>query len=248
MLISTLGRAAGRARPVRFLVALALVVLTGACAQTHSAGSEVTLDKPADQRAVLLMPADVELSLLTTSGLKEPNAEWTEQGRRNVVAALKEELAERGITMIPYGDDSDAGYQIAPEDEQLVKLHEVVGSAITLHKYQPGFALPTKEGRFDWTLGDGVQSLRDRRGANYALFVHAEDSFSSAGRVALNVVTAILFRSAGQGGRQIAFASLVDLDDGSVVWFNRLHSGGGDLRDPKQARQAIGQLFDSSPL
>jgi hypothetical protein len=33
-----------------------------------------------------------------------------------------------------------------------------------------------------------------------------------------------------------------------VVWFNVLQSGGGDLRDPKLARQAIDQLLDSSPL
>lgn len=242
------GRRASGLPPLTLAFALALVVLAGGCAQTRSAGPEVALKPHDGQRAVLLMPADVELSLLTTSGLEEPNAAWTEQGRQNVIAALKEELSARNLRIVSYGDDSDGSYQIAAGDEQFVKLHQQVGSTIMLHRYVPGQALPTKKDSFDWTLGKGVQALRDQHDADYALFIHARDSFSSAGRVALNVVTAILFRSAGQGGRQVAFASLVDLESGDVVWFNVLQSGGGDLRDPKLARQSIDQLLDSSPL
>lgn len=237
--------AGGRAFSV--LCALLLIVLTSACAQTRSAGPEVSITKPADGLSVLLMPADVQLSLLTTGGLQEPNAEWTEQGRQNVIASLKEEMAERSVKIVSYGDDSDASYQIAADDEQLVKLHEAVGNTIMLHKYVPGFTLPTKKDKFDWTLGEAVQELRDNRGVDYALFIHAEDSFSSGGRVALKFALALLGAHV-QGGRQVAFASLVDLDSGDVVWFNVLQSGVGDLRDPKLARQAIKQLLDSSPL
>lgn len=247
MITSPSQRAARGARPFQFVFALALVVLTAACAQTRSAGPEVTIDKPAEGLSVLLMPADVELSLLTTSGLEEPNAEWTEQGRQNIVAALKEEMAERSVEVVSYGDDSDASYQVAAGDEQLVKLHEAVGGAIMLHKYMPGFDLPTKKDRFDWTLGRGVRDLRDDHGADYALFVYAEDSFSSGGRAALKLALALLGAHI-EGGRQVAFASLVDLDSGDVVWFNVLQSGVGDLRDPKLARQAVDQLLDSSPL
>jgi hypothetical protein len=244
---TVLNRQSGGTRALCLLFALAAVALTSACAQTRSAGPEVTLDKSGGKVSVLLMPADVELSLLTTGGLLEPNAEWTEQGRRNVVAALKEEMAERNIDTVSYGDDSDGGYQIAVADEQLVKLHEAVGGAIRVHSYTPGFALPTMKDRFDWTLGEEVRRLHDDHGADYALFVYAQDSFSSDGRVALNIALAIL--GAGvHGGQQVAFASLVDLDDGRVIWFNVLQSGGGDLRDPKLARQSIDQLLDSSPL
>jgi hypothetical protein len=247
MTASLFYRLSGRLRPVFLLSALALVLLAGGCAQTQSAGPEAALKQQEGQLTVLLMPADVELSLLTTGGMLEPNAEWTEQGRRNVIAALRDELAERSIKMTSYGDDSIAEYQIAAEHEQLVKLHEAVGGAIMLHRYFPGFELPNKEGRFDWTLGKGVQGLRDAKGAHYALFIYAEDSFSSDGRVALNIALALLGTSAG-GGRQLAFASLVDLESGDVVWFNVLHSEYGDLRDPKSARETVDTLLDSSPL
>jgi hypothetical protein len=227
--------------------ALSLMALTVGCAQTRSAGPEVKIERPAGGVAVLLMPADVNLSLLTTGGLLEPNAEWTQLGRENVIAALKEELAERAVKVVSYGDDSDDSYQIASEDEQLIKLHTAVGEAIKVHKYVPGFELPTKKDKFDWTLGDGVRALRDSHDAHYALFIHATDSFSSDGRVALNIAL-VLLGAGAHGGQQTAFASLVDLNTGAVVWFNVLQSGGGDLRDPKLARQTIDQLFDDSPL
>ncbi len=242
-------RRAGRgARPFSFLFALCVIASTGACTQTQSAGPEVSIKRPAGKLSVLLMPADVKISLLTTGGLTEPNAEWSEQGRQNVVAALKAEMAERNIEVVPYADDSVPSYQIASEHEQLVKLHQAVGASILLHKHGPGLQLPTKKDKFDWTLGQGVQSLRDSRGGNYALFVYAEDSFSSGGRVALQVAAIVLFGAHVPGGRQVAFASLVDLDSGSVVWFNVLTSGGGDLREPDSAREAIDTLLASSPL
>lgn len=240
-------RPGGSLLSLRLFAAAAAVLMTAACAQTRSAGPEVTLDSSAGPPTVLLMPADVQLSLLTTSGLLEPNAEWSQQGRENVIAALKTAMSERRIELVPYGDESDTGYQIAAADEQLVKLHEAVGGAIRVHSYTPGFALPTMKDRFDWTLGDQVQRLRDEHGADYALFVYAQDSFSSAGRVALSVISALL-GGGTHGGTQVAFASLVDLDSGKVLWFNLLLSKGGDLRDPKQAAQAIDQLLESSPL
>lgn len=247
MTVSSFSRRSGALRPFFFLTALALAVLASGCAQTRSVGPDVSL-KPHDGRlAVLLMPADVELSLLTTGGLLEPHAAWTEQGRQNVIAALKAEMAERSIGTVSYDDQSVGIHQVAPADEQLVKLHEAVGGTILLHKYAAGFELPSKKNRFDWTLGEGVRALRERHGADYALFVYAEDSFSSDGRVALKIALALVGAHVS-GGRQVAFASLVDLDSGAVIWFNTLFSEYGDLRDPNGARTTIDALLESSPL
>lgn len=231
---------------VSVLILLPLLLASG-CAQTRNLGGEQAIVAPPEGLTVLLMPADVELSLLTTSGLKEPNAEWTEQGRQNVIAALKAEMAERAIKTVSYAGEASKHTEIADEHLQLVKLHEAVGGSIALHKFVPGLELPTKKNKFNWTLGENVQMLRDTYDSNYALFVFAEDSFSSGGRVALQVALALLGAHV-QGGQQVAFASLVDLNSGSVVWFNVLNSGVGDLRDPKLARETIDTLLDSAPL
>jgi hypothetical protein len=51
-----------------------------------------------------------------------------------------------------------------------------------------------------------------------------------------------------QGGMQLGFASLVDLQTGQIVWFNRLMSEVGDLRTPEAAQNAIEELLANLPL
>jgi hypothetical protein len=192
------------------------------------------------------MPPDIELSELTAGGLLEANAAWTAAGRSNVDAALDGFLAQTGTKVVRYrASDPDITYN--DSHVQIVKLHEAVGQSILAHKYVPALALPTKKDRFDWTLGPGVAVLRDAYGADYALFIFFRDSFASGGRVAVIFVGALLGVSI-QGGVQTGFASLVDLRTGDVVWFNRMASGTGDLREPDAARSATDSLLKDVPL
>jgi hypothetical protein len=130
-----------------------------------------------------------------------------------------------------------------------VKLHEAVGQTILVHKFQPALALPTKENVFDWSLGPKVASLRDEYDADYALFVFVRDSYSSGGRVAATVLLGIVTmgRYILPGGQQTGFASLVDLDTGNIVWFNRLQRGAGDLRTLDVARDSVAVLLTDFP-
>jgi len=50
------------------------------------------------------------------------------------------------------------------------------------------------------------------------------------------------------GGVHTAFASLVDLKTGDLVWFNRLVDTQADLRDVDPARIAIKKLVADLPL
>ena len=99
---------------------------------------------------------------------------------------------------------------------ELERLHMAVGNSIALHKYL-GAYLPTKRGKgLDWTLGEEAVALGRKTGYDYALFMHAEDSFASTGRVALQVLgiagcfVGFCAPNIGGGG-QFAYASLVDL-------------------------------------
>jgi len=228
----------------RALAVVAIVLLVGACAQTQSfLTSEDLAQKPANPR-VLIMPADVELSELTAAGLQEPNAAWTSTGRSNVDAALDSLLAARNATVVRYDESGGAGSEA---ETQLLKLHSAVGGTILLHKYFPALALPTKKDKFDWSLGQEATALREPYGADYALFIYLRDSFASDSRKALIVVGALLGVGV-QGGTQVGFASLVDLRTGEVIWFNRLVSSAGDLREPELARGATENLLDELPL
>jgi hypothetical protein len=48
-------------------------------------------------------------------------------------------------------------------------------------------------------------------------------------------------------GVQNGYASLVDLRTGQVVWFNRLFSATGDLREAKPAASTVDELLTGFP-
>lgn len=230
----------------RAVVVLLLGFLLVGCAQTSVQTSGVVASTPSADATVLIMPTDIELYELSAGGLLEPQAAWTEAGKTNIQDALDNIFSDKQRQIVAFEENGEFQGE-SPVFVQLQKLHAAVGAAIVLHKYTPGFALPTKESKFDWSLGEGVSTLRETHDADYALFVHMRDSFSSAGRVALIMVGALLGVSI-QGGQQVGFASLVDLQTGDVIWFNRLLSGFGDLRDPTLAHEACESLLSDLPI
>ena len=231
---------------LRTILILMSILVLSACVQTKTHRSESKFVRPSGSVDVLLMPPDVELFELTVGGLLKPMAEWSETGRRNVIAALEDNLSGRDATLVPYASESDAGLDFKSEHVQLVKLHDAVGGTIILHTLAETTALPTKK-TFDWSLGSGARVLADEYNADYALFVTMRDSFASGGRAALIVFGAILGVGI-RGGSQYGFASLVDLRTGEIVWFNQLASGTGDLRKPESAQGACRQLLTEFPL
>ena len=62
----------------------------------------------------------------------------------------------------------------------------------------------------------------------------------------------MLFRSALlgvgiQGGVQVGYASLVDLQSGDIVWFNKIARGTGDLRTRAPAQETMRLLLVGLP-
>ena len=203
-----------------------------------------------DRHDILLMPMDVQLSIVNAGGLLEPQAEWTENAEHNITTALENKLEEILKLNLISGKDFDRIHLNSEEKkkhEQLVKLHAAVGYSILVHQYMVRLSLPSKKGEFEWSLGPAARFLRDRYNADYALFVFMRDSYASGGRVALIAVSA-LFGAALPGGQQVGFASLVDLNTGQVVWFNRLARGVGDLRTEPAAQESIDLLLENFPL
>lgn len=219
-------------------------LLLAACAQTRHHRADGIGEKAALGAgvAVLLVEPDIELSELLGNGIQEPRADWTRAARDHVDAALRALLAARGARLSRYQPPQDP--QLAARQRQQILLHQAVGTSILLHRHF-GVPLPHKARAFDWTLGPGVRDLDPD--ARYALFVHVRDSYASGGRKAMMAVGLLL----GVGvslGQQVGFASLVDLEDGRVVWFNLLNSQTGDLRDAQGARVSVAKLLDGVPL
>ncbi len=229
-------------RGMLWLVVVGLLV--SGC-QTISLGTREHLWTDSNNRRVLLMPADIELSVLNAGGVTEPNAAWTEKAKKLAFESLQEKMGETSATLVSY-DEKSANPDPDSDEVQLLKLHQAVGGSIMLHKFFAPLALPTKKESFDWTLGPAVATLREKHAADYGLFVFIRDSYASGGRAAAIFIGAVLGVGI-QGGTQVGFASLVDLKSGEIVWFNRLARGQGDMRNEKGATETIALLLNNFP-
>jgi hypothetical protein len=233
----------------KMAVALALAVSTvplGACVQTRQF-ADVQFTPPQGDYRLLVMRPDVTVNAVTTGGLPEPRADWTED-------ALRTQQSERGgkVQILARRNELRGVSEEAVAD--LERLHAAVGNSIALHKYL-GAYLPTKSRRgLEYTLGQDAVELGRKTGFDYALFMHAEDNIVSGGRVALQVLgiagcfVGFCAPNIGGGG-QFAYASLVDLRTGEVVWFNVVQAGSqvagikfGDIRTPQGAAQLVDRL------
>jgi hypothetical protein len=234
--------------------ALAACLALSACVQTRQY-ADLQFTPPQGDYKLLVLRPDVAVGSLTTGGMVEPRADWTEQARTNIIAALRAQQAARGgkLAIVEHRNEL-AG---VPEEElaDVERLNFVVDESIVEHKYLGNY-LPTKRrSGLDWTLGEDAVRLGQKSGYDYALFLHAEDEVASKGRIALGVLglagCIVGFCAPNVGGaEQLDYASLVDLRTGDVVWFNVVDAASqvpgikfGDLRTPEGAAQMVERLL-----
>jgi hypothetical protein len=235
-------------------MALVLSVTLSACVQTRQF-ADLQFSPPQGDYDLLVLRPDVTVGSVTTGGMTEPRADWTEQARTNIMEAIKAQQAGRGGKVLVAERRNEIPGVDSETVAEIERLNQVVARSIVLHKYA-GVNLPTKRRRgLDYTLGRDAVEFGRKSGFDYMLFFHAEDSFASTGRVALQVLGVagclIGFCAPGiGGGGQLAYASLVDLKTGEVVWFNVLRTGTqiagvnlGDMRTPEGAAQLVDRLL-----
>ena len=224
-------------RRVLLSLVLLFVWTSIALAQTNLAPGFTKLPP---NSTIALMPVDVELFEISAGGVTEPRADWTTTAGKNIMADLRARKAKLGARATEIADEQDEAV------EALNNLHGAVSRAIVVHHFGQ-LKLPTKDGKLDWTLGPDAAKLREKSGADYALFTWVRDSYASAERKAMMVVGALLGVGMG-GGIQQAYASLVDLQSGRIVWFNRIVRGTGDLREAEPAAETLNALLTGFPL
>jgi len=235
-------------------LALALSVPLSACVQMKQY-ADVQFTPPQGDYKLLVLRPDVTVGSLTTGGMVEPRADWTEQARQSIIAAIHAQQAARGGKVTILARRNELPGVSAEEVAEVERLFYAVGQSIVLHKYL-GEYLPTKRRRgLDWTLGEDAVRLGQKTGYDYALFLHAEDQVASTGRVMLGVLGAagclvgFCYPNVG-GATQLDYAGLVDLKTGEVVWFNVVQASSeipglkfGELRTPKGAAQMVDRLL-----
>ncbi|HEX2545171.1 MAG TPA: hypothetical protein VHL79_09850 [Ramlibacter sp.] len=222
---------------------LLATLLAGASVQAQEPSRHLApgfTTRAADSRLVVL-PADMELFSISAGGVSEPRADWTESAQKNFVTAL---ASQRKLLGPKYSQMTPAE---ADDFAEITALHRAVADAIALHHRGGWMELSTKGRALDWSLGDAVRPLKEKTGADYALFTWIRDSYASNERKAAMLALALL-GSITLGGEQVGYASLVDLNTGRVVWFNQLSRMTGDLRDVKPAEETVEALLKNFPV
>lgn len=227
---------------LRNVVLLIIFAVVTTMAQGQSRNLAPGFSKLEPNAKVLLMPSDIELYTISAGGVAEPKADWTQDARNHFRAALLARKKSLGTAVIELSE------QQVDEHAEINSLHAAVASAIAIHHFGPSvLRLPTKDNNLDWSLGDPVRTIREKTGADYALFTWIRDSYASSERIAATVLLALVGIGIAPGGLQQGYASLVDLNNGRIVWFSRLFRGHGDLREAEKAAQTLDALLTEFP-
>src|SRR5438128_6255177 len=87
-------------------LALAAGVSLSACVQTKQY-ADLQFTPPQGDYKLLVLRPDVTVGSLTTGGMVEPRADWTDQARASIVDALRAQQAVRGgkVTIIAHRNE-----------------------------------------------------------------------------------------------------------------------------------------------
>src|SRR5437763_13654421 len=114
--------------------ALAASVALSGCVQTRQF-ADVQFSPPQGDYKLLGLRSDVTVGSLTTGGMVEPRADWTDQARASIIAALRAQQAARGgrVTIIEHRNELPG---VAPQElADVERLNAAVDDSIALHKY-----------------------------------------------------------------------------------------------------------------
>lgn len=212
--------------------------------------SYISIPKPAAGTNILVFTPQISLAELTAAGTADPKTEWNDNCRKYI----SDEINARLVAMGYKTSTQDPNAIAEPRAVQIIKLNDVVDTAIAIHANNSSMLkLPTKP-TFDWTLGEGASTLvpEAMRGTTeapkYALFTDIKGTFSSDGRKAL-MVAALIGGTAIPMGGQVIKSSLVDLSTGQVVWhYSRPIGGTGDVRTLDGSKALLDKVYENLPL
>ena len=227
------------------LMLLSATVPSSLSAQEKTGAKEGFVLKPGTARIVLMRPS-ISVASQSTGGMREPNADWTNQAITNLNTALREVQSKLGNEVVPFDEEIATGDTTLMD--QYGKLFGAVADSVIEYQFFAGNRLPTKKRAktFEWGVGPGLAKVQALQNADYALFINTRDDYGSTGRKMLQIVG--MFAGVGiSSGVHMGSAGLIDLKTGELVWLNADRQMGGDVRTAEGAAKRVRQLLEGFP-
>jgi len=217
-------------------------VLSGCAGVTsnvyNNASSQVSPMSP----TLVFMPADVEINIQNAGGDLELDVELSDASRKGYEIAANEFMFERGVRVVPYGEESTVDAHL-----DLVREANTVMDSIQLSQSASGGIGSSR----NLSLSKSARDSLAEYGADYVTFTVLRATTPSGGRQAVAVLAAI-----GGVAMQTADAkfrvAVFDLRDGQCVWANfdplALPDGKWLNADDEEWLENIDHMYQEFPL
>lgn len=223
-----------------------LVLVLAACSTVPKAPASTRLPMQHPYRLLLVHP-NIQVRELTADGALSFREEWADIARRNMAEQLQRALAVRAGGAVGVMDSAAAGADPGKVAELHLR-HDALGKMLA------------RQNTLGRSLGDVAIDVGVGTKSDLLFIMHADYTVRTTGRKALigvGLVGCAVLSQALLGGANACgnpddgdisgFASLIDAQNGEILWTTVAARGFGDLRSDKQARKLAKVLTKKLP-
>ena len=198
-------------------------------------------DKRGLPSRLVFLPPNISVNELSAGGIAQEDPEWSRQAKEAMTRAVLDFFAENKATAIV------SMPELSPQEQASVHEHLLLYDVVAAHAYTatrvPAMGWGHKIENFDYSIGKGLRFLKEKSSADAGLFIIGADYVSTGGRKAMVAMGALLGVGIPIGNANLQ-VGIVDLETGTVLWFNNLQAlASRDLRNYEDSRYIIGEMF-----
>lgn len=229
------------------VVLLSVIALSGCVSGTVTTQNIKSLETTnfSEMNKLVLVPIKVEVKESGIGSL-EKLPERSELATTVVLDEVRKAFSNNGnVEMVEYQPINDDQRILLDE---YVGLYQRVAAAAESIQYMGPAWKDRGEDSFDYTLGNGLEFLRDATGSDKAVFVYGSDVVASGGKKALAVLALLGGIAVNPGGIAVLHVGVVDLNTGDLLWSNSSVDQGMSLEENDSVSKALSNILSGSPM
>jgi hypothetical protein len=194
---------------------------------------------------IVFLPLEVEVYEVNAQGQIELVPEWSDKAKGFITAYQDKFWSQQKeilITPTPVLTESEQ----ASVNQHTALLELVTGNIF--HYWYPFKEWRAKFTHPDPCIGNGLNWLVKKSGADAAVFVYANDYVSTKGRIASNIANAFWGIHVPLGSLEIVMG-IVDLQTGDILWVNMAWSKSAkSLKEEMDVMKLMDEIYAKFPF